>query len=124
MYQIQFLTLIIAFLYLVYDTEVIPWYLKFLNLKFLKISEYFEFKKSSPINMGYLEFLAYQSSLSLKYTFLTTLLSCSTCISFWIVLIGNFLCNLGWQKVGYELILIWVGYPLLKYLIEKLYERK
>lgn len=117
MNEFKILSMILALLYVIYDTEAIPYYLKLIDNGRFKTKEYFEKKMASPIPFNYLEFIS-----GSKFNFLMNLLICPPCLSVWLVLILNFACNLGWNNLGYEVIAVWLGYPLLRKVIKKLYE--
>ena len=120
MHEFKIIAFLVGFLYILYDTDALPYYLRLISDKFFKISQYFTFKNTSPVTLNYLEAIAYQAKALKKESFFLNLLSCVTCISVWLVIILNFLCNLGWENVGYEIILTWIGYSFLKWILIKL----
>ena len=110
-------TIIIAFLYIIYDNNTLPYYFGLINKNFFKTSQYFDFCKNSPIQLNYLEFIFKNDK-----GFLANLLICPNCFSVWLVILANILCNLEWLNIGYEAIMVWIGYTLLRFIIKKLYE--
>jgi hypothetical protein len=109
--------IIVVFLYLLNDTDMVPEYAKVLNFKWLKYEDYFNSLNNSPIKLNYLEYISF------KYpSFWTKLVSCPTCLSVWVCLVMNFLCKLGWYNLGFQIIIVWVGYAALSKLLRKLYE--
>jgi hypothetical protein len=118
MNELEFLSFIIVILYVLFDTDAIPEYLGLIDKNWFKINDYNKFKQIGSIPLSYLEWL---SSL-FPNNFFLKLLSCSTCLIPWLVFLFNFLCNLNWKTIGYEILIVWVTYPLLRRIIKKLYE--
>ncbi len=122
MNEFKILAFIMVFLHVIYDTDALPYYLGLINKKFFKTEDFFNFKQKSPIQVNYLEALAFTALAKGKRSFWLELLACSSCLTVWMVFLFNFACNLGWYNIGYEVISVWVGYALLKFILKKLYE--
>lgn len=116
MNEFKVLGAIIALLYVIYETDALPYYLGLISKNF-KSQEYLDWKKMAPIPLNYLEYLNFKKS-----NFWLSLLSCPICMTIWFVALANILCNLHWTNIGYEVILVWVLYPLLRLVIRKIYE--
>lgn len=117
MNEIAVILFLLAFLYVFYETNVVPHYLKLINDKFFKVTNFFDFQLKSPVWVNYFEFLCVGNK-----NFWFNLFACQTCLSVWLVVIANLACNLGWYRIGGEILVTWVGYALLKKVLKKLYE--
>lgn len=122
MYNSSILTLIIVFLYITYDTDALPYYLKLISDKFFKVTDFFNFRKTSPIQLSYLEYIEFKLQTSKKFSFWTKLFSCPNCMIVWICFLTSFLCNDSWKDLGAEIIIVWVGYAALRRILKELYE--
>lgn len=116
------ISIIIASLYVIYDTDAIPFYLKSISNKIFKVTDYFKFRQTFPVQISYLEYICQQSNADGKYGFWINLLVCSNCVAVWLSLLSIFLCNLSLELVGIEVILVWIGYATLRKVLKKLYE--
>ena len=117
MQQLLILSFVLVFLYAIYDLDVLPHYLTLINRSFFKIDNYLKLKKEMSNSISYLEYIALN-----KENFWFDLLSCANCMIVWIVVVLNLLCNLGWEKIGMEILSVWIGYGGLRWLMKKLYE--
>lgn len=115
-------SIIIAILYVVYDTDAVPFYLKGISNKLFKVTDYFKNRLFSPIPISYLESICQKSNSSEKYGFWINLLVCPNCVAVWLCIISVLLCNLPLKVLGVEIILVWIGYAALRKTLKKLYE--
>ena len=116
LFLIYFCVIFLMFLW--FETDAVPYYLKLFKIKHSKYQEFFKEKESSPIQINYPRFLLLQN----KDSFLFNLLECEQCIAVWLVGIFQFIFSVNILWIGFLSILVWIGFPLVKYIIKKFNE--
>jgi hypothetical protein len=116
MESLGFISFCIVLFYILYDTEALPEYARLFRLKFFQYEEYFKERNTSFPVENYPRFL-------LKHypNFATTLFECYSCLTVWFVLFFSVITN-NWRFSCLNIIIIWLGYPLLTYLLKKFNE--
>ena len=113
--NIEFITAIIIFFYILYDTDAIPEYSKLFRLKFLKYEEFF---KEKSINFS--SILNYPQFLLKKWpNFGTKLFECYICLTIWFSFLFSVIFN-EWKFMPLQILSVWIGYPLLTFILKKL----
>lgn len=115
---------LVAILYVWLDTDAIAEWGALLRLKFLKYDEYIK-NKTSPVPMiasqTYAEFLACRYG---KNSFFIRLVTCPICFSVWmnIALICVFYSRIGMSVIGFNIVLTWLLYYVLRHVLNRLNE--
>lgn len=113
--NIEFIVAMIIFFYVIFETDAIPEYAKLFKLKFLKYEDFFKEK-----NSNFAAILNYPAFLLKKWpNFGTKLLECYICLTIWFSLLFSVIFN-EWKTLPFQIISIWVGYPLLTFILKKL----
>ena len=113
--NIEFITAVIVFFYVIFETDAIPEYAKLFKLKFLKYEEFFKEKGSN-----FATILNYPGFLLKKWpNFGTKLFECYICLTIWACLFFSVITN-EWKGLPFNIIGVWIGYPLLTFILRKL----
>ncbi len=113
MIDIYLLFIIIAILYVWFDTDAFTEYAALFRLKFTKYEDFFKFRKERLAAIDYHSFLLMRHS-----NFFTRLITCPLCLAVWANFAVVAATDAKIVQLGLSVILTWLGYFGLKFFIK------
>jgi hypothetical protein len=120
-YDLLLIANVVTALYIWFDTDA---FIEWAELFHLKIFKYTEYRDNKKTPMGAMFGKVYTDFLLFKYkdSFFIKLITCPVCFSVWINIVAIAICynKLPFIILGFNIIISWLAYHLLKWSLKKI----